>query len=142
MSVDLSALELEQEEAARKESKKQLLIDIGLKRANMHSHKSIVKGAPPSKRMIHYNALNVEILRKNHTNSNRVRMTKYTLLSWAPLSLFNQFKRISNIYFMVISILTFMPFSPKDPASMIGTFAMVLFFTMLKDAYEDIKRYN
>ena len=142
MSVDLSALELEQEEAARKESKKVLLIDLGLKRANMNSHKSIVKGAPPSKRMIHYNALNVEILRKNHANSNRVRMTKYTLLSWAPLSLFNQFKRISNIYFLVISILTFMPFSPKDPASMIGTFAMVLFFTMLKDAYEDIKRYN
>jgi hypothetical protein len=58
VSVDLSALELEQEEAARKESKKQLLIDIGLKIANKHSHKSIVKGAPPSKRMIHYNALN------------------------------------------------------------------------------------
>jgi phospholipid-translocating ATPase len=58
VSVDLSALELEQEEAARKESKKQILIDIGLKRANMHNHKSIVKGAPPSKRMIHYNALN------------------------------------------------------------------------------------
>ena len=108
----------------------------------MNSHMSIIKGAPPSKRMIHYNALNLEILRKNNPNSNRVRMTKYTLLSWAPLSLFNQFKRISNIYFLVISILTFMPFSPKDPASMIGTFAMVLFFTMLKDAYEDIKRYN
>jgi hypothetical protein len=25
---------------------------------------------------------------------------------------------------------------------MVGTFAMVLFFTMLKDAYEDLKRYN
>ena len=92
--------------------------------------------------MIYFNASNEEALRKNLPNSNRVRMTKYTLLSWAPLSLFNQFKRISNIYFLVISILTFMPFSPKDPASMIGTFAMVLFFTMLKDAYEDIKRYK
>ena len=54
--MDLSALELEQEEAARKESKKQFIIDLGLKRAKMHGHKSIVKGAPPSKRMIHYNA--------------------------------------------------------------------------------------
>ena len=33
-----------------------------------------------------------------------------------------------------------MPFSPKKPASMIGTFAMVLFFTMLKEAYEDYQR--
>jgi phospholipid-transporting ATPase len=33
-----------------------------------------------------------------------------------------------------------MPFSPKKPASMIGTFAAVLFFTMLKEAYEDSQR--
>ena len=33
-----------------------------------------------------------------------------------------------------------MPFSPKDPKSMIFTFAGVLFLTMLKDAYEDYGR--
>ena len=69
--------------------------------------------------------------------SNRVRTTKYTLLSWAPLSLLFQFKRAANIYFLIISLLTCMSFSPKKPASMIGTFAMVLIFTMLKEAYED-----
>ena len=69
--------------------------------------------------------------------SNKVRTTKYTILSWAPLSLLFQFKRAANVYFLIISILTTMPFSPKTPASMIGTFAMVLFFTMLKEAYED-----
>ena len=31
-----------------------------------------------------------------------------------------------------------MPFSPKNYASMIGTFAAVLIFTMFKEAYEDI----
>ena len=35
-----------------------------------------------------------------------------------------------------------MPFSPKRPASMIGTFSMVLIFTMLKEAYEDYQRYK
>jgi hypothetical protein len=34
-----------------------------------------------------------------------------------------------------------MPFSPKNPASMIGTFAAVLIFTMLKEAYEDYFRH-
>ena len=33
-----------------------------------------------------------------------------------------------------------MPFSPKDPKSMIFTFAFVLFLTMLKEAYEDYGR--
>lgn len=31
-----------------------------------------------------------------------------------------------------------MKFSPKDPISMVGTFSLVLFFTMLKEAYEVI----
>ena len=69
--------------------------------------------------------------------TNKVRTTKYTLISWAPYSLLFQFKRVANIYFLLISILTLMPFSPKSPGSMIATFAMVLFFTMLKEAYED-----
>lgn len=68
---------------------------------------------------------------------NRVRTTKYTIITWAPYSLLFQFKRAANIYFLIISILTLLPFSPKTPASMIGTFAGVLFFTMLKEAYED-----
>lgn len=68
--------------------------------------------------------------------SNHVRTTKYTLLSWAPLSLLFQFKRAANIYFLIISVLTCLEFSPKSPGSMIGTFAAVLVFTMLKEAYE------
>ena len=72
--------------------------------------------------------------------SNRVRTSKYTILTWAPLSLLFQFTRAANIYFLIISILTCMPFSPKAPASMIGTFAGVLIFTMFKELFEDYYR--
>ncbi len=72
----------------------------------------------------------------NSKNSNRVRTQRYTVLTWAPLSLIFQFKRAANIYFMIISLLTCMYFSPKAPQSMLLTFAMVLFFTMMKEAYE------
>ena len=72
--------------------------------------------------------------------SNKVRTTKYTWLTWAPLSLIFQFKRAANIYFLLITVLTCMPFSPKDPKSMIFTFGFVLFLTMLKEAYEDYGR--
>ena len=78
--------------------------------------------------------------KKIRGGSNGIRTSKYTWYSWAPLSLLFQFKRAANIYFLWISILTCMPFSPKNPASMIYTFAGVLFFTMLKELYEDIHR--
>ena len=85
-----------------------------------------------------------EKIRKNKSRrmTNKVRTTKYTWLSWAPLSLLMQFRRAANIYFLIISILTLMPFSPKTPASMIGTFTFVLFVTMLKEALENYFRYK
>ncbi|CDW89464.1 p-type atpase [Stylonychia lemnae] len=72
--------------------------------------------------------------------SNSIRTTKYTILSWAPLSILFQFKRAANIYFLIISVLTCLSFSPKSPISMIGTFAAVLIFTMFKEAYEVLER--
>ncbi|CAG9319750.1 unnamed protein product [Blepharisma stoltei] len=73
---------------------------------------------------------------------NSIRTSKYTVLTWAPKCLFIQFKRAANIYFLIISILTAMPFSPKNPWSMGATFGCVIFFTMLKEAYEDYKRHK
>lgn len=84
-------------------------------------------------------------LPKPNFDGNRVRTQRYTAFSFAPLSLLYQFKRVSNIYFLIISILTFMPFSPKvsppcsptqNPVTMISTFVLVLVFTMIKEAYE------
>ena len=72
---------------------------------------------------------------------NSIRTSRYTLLTWAPKSLLWQFRKSANIYFLVISILTMMSFSPKSPFSMAGTFAAVLVFTMLKEAYEDYFRH-
>lgn len=34
-----------------------------------------------------------------------------------------------------------MPFSPKNPYTQVATFAIVLVFTMIKEAWEDYKRY-
>lgn len=78
----------------------------------------------------------------NLSNTNRIRTARYSALTWAPKSLLMQFRRAANIYFLIISILTAMPFSPKNPVSMIGTFAGVLIFTMFKELYEDISRHK
>lgn len=74
--------------------------------------------------------------------SNKICTAKYTALTWLPKSLVNQFRRVANIYFLIISVLTAMPFSPKNPFSMSGTFAMVLVATSLKEAYEDYFRHK
>jgi hypothetical protein len=76
--------------------------------------------------------------RLKNFNSNGISTTKYSLLTFIPKSIFMQFKRTANIYFLIISILTFMSFSPKNPISMISTFLIVILFTMIKEAYEVI----
>lgn len=73
---------------------------------------------------------------------NSVHTTKYTLLTFLPKNLFEQFQRAANIYFLIISILTALPTSAKNPASMIGTFSFVLFISALKEAYEDYQRFK
>jgi magnesium-transporting ATPase (P-type) len=82
------------------------------------------------------------VVQQQRKKSNSIRTTKYTFYSWAPLSLLFQFKRAANVYFLLISVLTCLPFSPKNPTSMIGTFAIVLIFTMFKELYEDVQRYK
>jgi phospholipid-transporting ATPase len=82
--------------------------------------------------------------KKNQTKlfgDNTITTTKYNIFTWIPKSLFMQFLRIANIYFLIITILTAMPFSPKNPFTQVLTFAFMLIFTMLKEAYEDYKRY-
>jgi phospholipid-transporting ATPase len=72
---------------------------------------------------------------------NRIRTTKYTFLTFAPKNLWEQLHRSANIYFLAISVLTTLPNSPRDPASQIFTFVMVLAFSAVKEAYEDYHRY-
>jgi phospholipid-transporting ATPase len=79
---------------------------------------------------------------KNKFGNNEIKTAKYTVFTWAPISLLKQFLRAANIYFLVISILTCLPSSPKTPASMVSTFVMVLVFTMFKEGYEDYFRHQ
>jgi phospholipid-transporting ATPase len=74
--------------------------------------------------------------------NNRISTTKYNVFTWFPKSLVMQFKRIANIYFLLISILTTLSLSPKSPYSQIFTFIIVLLFSMIKEAIEDYRRYK
>lgn len=82
-----------------------------------------------------------------HGLSNKITTTKYTLLTWLPISLFDQFRRIANVYFLLISILmaigTYAPWifqTPLEPFSTLGTLIFVLLVTSFKEGYEDYQR--
>lgn len=84
---------------------------------------------------------------KDHPNGhrcdNKVRTTKYTLLSFLPKNLFEQFHRIANVYFIFIVLLNWVPAINafgKEVAMMPVLF--VLGVTAIKDLFEDRRRHN
>ncbi|KAF7311179.1 Phospholipid-translocating P-type ATPase [Mycena kentingensis (nom. inval.)] len=75
--------------------------------------------------------------------SNQVITSKYTLLTFLPRDLLEQFRRVANVFFLAIAVLQFFPkFSTISPGLVIFPLLVVLTFTACKDAYEDTKRHQ
>ena len=81
--------------------------------------------------------------RRVSSHSNVVHTTKYTLLTFLPKNLLEQFHRAANLYFLLIIILNFIPAIEAfaKEVSWIPLFC-VLTVTAVKDAIEDIRRYR
>ena len=78
--------------------------------------------------------------RKN--NENYITTAKYTIWSFLPKFLFEQFRRYANIFFLSIGLLQQIPdVSPTGRYVTIVPFAFILFLTALKEIYEDSKRH-
>ncbi|XP_048519675.1 phospholipid-transporting ATPase VD isoform X2 [Dendroctonus ponderosae] len=84
--------------------------------------------------------------RKVHPNgrrpNNRIRTTKYTLLSFLPRNLLEQFHRVANLYFIFIVLLNWVPAINafgKEIAMIPVLF--VLGVTAVKDLFEDRRRH-
>ncbi|KAM9834885.1 phospholipid-transporting ATPase VB [Syngnathus typhle] len=74
---------------------------------------------------------------------NSIKTTKYTLLFFIPLNLFEQFHRLANIYFVGLAILNFVPVvNAFEPEVALIPICVILSLTALKDAWEDFRRYQ
>lgn len=71
---------------------------------------------------------------------NYVRTTKYTVATFLPKSLFEQFRRVANFYFLVCAILSFFPVSPYSAVSNVVPLVVVVAVTIGKEAVEDWRR--
>ncbi|KAK1937803.1 putative phospholipid-transporting ATPase 8 [Phytophthora citrophthora] len=75
--------------------------------------------------------------------TNTVRSSKYSALNFLPKSLFEQFRRVANFYFLIISLLQLCTnLSPTNEYSTIGPLMLVLTATMIKEGLEDRARHQ
>ncbi|KAL9327314.1 hypothetical protein ACSQ67_007959 [Phaseolus vulgaris] len=71
---------------------------------------------------------------------NSVRSTKYTPATFFPKSLFEQFRRVANFYFLVTGTLAFTKLAPYTAVSAILPLIIVIGATMVKEGIEDWRR--
>eukprot|EP01125_Pyxidicula_operculata_P020507 TRINITY_DN7599_c0_g2_i1.p1 TRINITY_DN7599_c0_g2~~TRINITY_DN7599_c0_g2_i1.p1 ORF type:complete len:1186 (-),score=234.52 TRINITY_DN7599_c0_g2_i1:63-3599(-) len=75
--------------------------------------------------------------------SNKTSTTKYTPYNFIFKNLFEQFRRLANVYFLVVCIIELIPtISPLSPLASILPLVFVLSVTAIKDGYEDWKRHK
>ncbi|KAJ1283330.1 hypothetical protein BS78_03G120100 [Paspalum vaginatum] len=74
---------------------------------------------------------------------NAIRTAKYSVLTFLPRNLFEQFRRLSYVYFLVITVLNQLPqVAVFGRGASVLPLAFVLFVTAVKDAYEDFRRHR
>ena len=71
---------------------------------------------------------------------NSVSSTKYSLATFLPKSLFEQFRRVANFYFLVTCVLSFTNLAPYSAVSAILPLIVVIGATMVKEGIEDWRR--
>ncbi|XP_026405002.1 probable phospholipid-transporting ATPase 8 [Papaver somniferum] len=84
---------------------------------------------------------NIEASQLNY-KGNYVSTTKYTLVNFIPKSLFEQFRRVANIYFLVVACVSFTPLAPYTAGSILFPLVVVIGATMAKEGVEDCRRRN
>ncbi|KAK8960196.1 putative phospholipid-transporting ATPase 4 [Platanthera guangdongensis] len=73
--------------------------------------------------------------------SNYISTTKYNIITFFPKAIFEQFRRVANVYFLLAAILSLTPIAPFSAVSMIAPLAFVVGLSMAKEAMEDWSRF-
>lgn len=79
---------------------------------------------------------------------NIITSTRYTLLNFLPKSLLEQFRRLANVYFLVIGGIAFIGYLTSyfqtaiQPQAILAPVVIVVLVSVIKDGVEDTKRYR
>ncbi|KAI9291157.1 phospholipid-translocating P-type ATPase [Neoconidiobolus thromboides FSU 785] len=75
--------------------------------------------------------------------NNSIRTSKYTLLNFIPVNLYIQFSNLVNVYFLIISIIQFIPgASPVGVGSTILPLSIFVLIAMAHEGYDDFRRHQ
>ncbi|KAM7475403.1 hypothetical protein LguiB_022646 [Lonicera macranthoides] len=126
----------------------------GVKRKKQHlrrlhsssSSKSLLNGelsligGPGFSRLVYCNNGDCSEATSLNYGRNYVRTTKFTLATFLPKALFEQLRRVANIYFLFCAIFSFTPLSPYSAVSNVLPLVVVIGVTMGKELVEDWRR--
>ncbi|GFY97169.1 ATPase E1-E2 type family protein [Actinidia rufa] len=73
--------------------------------------------------------------------TNYISTTKYNIITFLPKAIFEQFRRVANLYFLLAAILSLTDVAPFSALSMIAPLAFVVGLSMAKEALEDWRRF-
>eukprot|EP01125_Pyxidicula_operculata_P017762 TRINITY_DN6263_c0_g1_i1.p1 TRINITY_DN6263_c0_g1~~TRINITY_DN6263_c0_g1_i1.p1 ORF type:complete len:1314 (-),score=299.46 TRINITY_DN6263_c0_g1_i1:221-4162(-) len=80
---------------------------------------------------------------RGHFPSNILTTSKYTWYNFVLKNLYEQFRRIMNVFFLVVAIMSSIPeISPYSPYGAIAALLFVLVVQAAKDGYEDYRRHK
>ncbi|CAE6474741.1 unnamed protein product [Rhizoctonia solani] len=72
---------------------------------------------------------------------NKVRTSKYTVVTFIPKNLYEQFRRVANLYFLALVVLQVFPiFGAAAPQIAMVPLVVILAITAAKDGIEDYRR--
>lgn len=72
---------------------------------------------------------------------NKVRTSKYTIITFVPKNLYEQFRRVANLYFLALVVVQVFPiFGAASPQVSMLPLVFIITVTAIKDGIEDYRR--
>ncbi|KVH95088.1 HAD-like domain-containing protein [Cynara cardunculus var. scolymus] len=98
-------------------------------------------GQPGYSRVVFCNDSGMHKMKPYKYPTNDVSTTKYNVVTFLPKSLFEQFRRVANLYFLLVAVLSVTSLAPFSPLSLIAPLVFVVGISMLKEGVEDWHRF-
>ncbi|KAK1401123.1 hypothetical protein POM88_000728 [Heracleum sosnowskyi] len=98
-------------------------------------------GQPGFSRVVFCNKPELHKTKPYKYPNNYISTTKYNVVSFLPKALFEQFRRVANLYFLLAAILSATSLAPFTPTSMIAPLVFFVGLSMIKEAVEDWSRF-
>ena len=80
---------------------------------------------------------------QGEVTTNEISTAKYTVITFLPVNLFEQFLRVANLYFLLTAILQVIPgLSPTSWFTTVAPLVFVLAVNAVKEGYDDVNRHK